>query len=301
MATNAQPPQKRPAGSDTPDAGAGSNAPEPGPEATGDEERPRFSRALIPAIGVSLSAFLLFGLQIGWPGHVLLVASLVLAFVFDRGLFKDLLLIGIGITIVSLTSVKADVSWDRFITIGTVLALAVSVPFLIDRFVYKRRAIRFPFRSGRKWTLVQKSYIGLVPLLGWLILPFYFIRSGAYLNWPRITDTSELVRFFIGVNAVGTWDELFFICTCFALLRRHFPVWQANLLQATIFVSFLWELGYTAWGPLLTVPFALLQGYIFTKTKSLTYVLIVHLTFDLVVFLAIVHAHNPDFFPFFLY
>ena len=50
--------------------------------------------------------------------------------------------------------------------------------------------------------------------LGWAILPFYFIRSGAYLNWPHITDASELARFFVGVNAVGTWDELFFIYTC---------------------------------------------------------------------------------------
>ena len=34
----------------------------------------------------------------------------------------------------------------------------------------------------------------------------------------------------------------------FALLRRHFPFWQANLLQAVVFVSFLWELGYRGWG-----------------------------------------------------
>ena len=78
-------------------------------------------------------------------------------------------------------------------------------------------------------------------------------------------------------------------------------MWQANLLQVGIFVSFLWELGYQAWGPFLTVPFALLQGYIFTRTRSLTYVVIVHLLFDAVVFLAIVHAHDRTFFPFFIY
>lgn len=259
------------------------------------------SLKLLPAAGVSICAVLLFGFDVGWPGHVVLVLSLGAAYLLDRGLAKDLLLIGIGITIVSTTSVKADVSWDRFFTIGTVLALAVAVPFVIDRFVYRRKTIRFPWRSGRKWTPVEKGYILAVPLLGWLILPFYFIGSGVYQNWPAIADGSELARFFVGVNAVGTWDELFFICTCFVLLRRHFPMWQANLLQATIFVSFLWELGYQSWGPLLTVPFALLQGYIFTKTRSLTYVIIVHLLFDVVVFLAIVHSHNPDFFPYFLY
>jgi membrane protease YdiL (CAAX protease family) len=263
-------------------------------------DRPVRSLALVPAVGVSLSAFLLFGLQLpGW-GHALLVVSLAGAFVVGRELGKDLTLIGVGIAIVSTTSVEADVSWDRFFTIGIVLALAVTAPFLIDRFVYKRRAIRFPWRTGQPWTRLEKAYIIAVPVLGWLILPFYFIDSGAYLNWPHITDASELGRFFVGVNAVGTWDELFFICTCFALLRRHFPMWQANLLQATIFVSFLWELGYREWGPLLTAPFALLQGYIFSKTGSLTYVLVVHLLFDLMVFLAIVHAHNPGVIPIFL-
>lgn len=253
------------------------------------------------AAGVSLSAFLLFALQLpGW-GHGLLVLSLVVAYLRNRELAKDLLLIGVGISIVSLTSVEADVSWERFLTIGTVLILAVTTPVVIDRLVFKRRAVRFPWKGEHKITTAEKIYVVAVPVLGWAILPFYFIRSGAYLNWPQITDASELARFFVGVNFVGTWDELFFICTCFALLRRHFPIWLANLLQATIFVSFLWELGYREWGPFLTAPFALVQGWLFARTGSLLYVLIVHLLFDAIVFMAIVHAHNPTWLPIFIY
>jgi len=60
-----------------------------------------------------------------------------------------------------------------------------------------------------------------------------------------------------------------------------------------VFVSFLWELGYRAWGPVLTIPFALLQAVIFLKTRSLGYVVTVHLLFDAVVFAVLVHAHNP--------
>ncbi len=46
-------------------------------------------------------------------------------------------------------------------------------------------------------------------------------------------------------------------------------------------------------GPLLTFPFALIQGgWTFTLTKSLTYVLVVHLLFDAVVFSVIVYAHT---------
>lgn len=102
-----------------------------------------------------------------------------------------------------------------------------------------------------------------------------------------------MARLFVGVGAVGIWDELFFICTVFVLLRRHFHDATANVLQAIVFVSFLWELGYRAWGPALTIPFALLQGFIFLRTRSLAYVVTVHLLFDAVVFLVLVHAHNP--------
>lgn len=256
---------------------------------------------LIPALAIALSAFALFALQLPLLGYPLLVGGLVWALLLDRALAQDLLLIGLGIAIVSTTSVEADVSWPSFIRIGIVLGAAVAVPFLVDRFVYRRRAVRFPWRSHEKKTRAELLYLFAVPALGWAILPFYFIRSGAYENWPNIENASELARFFVGVNAVGTWDELFFICTCFALLRRHFPVWQANLLQATIFVSFLWELGYRAWGPLLTIPFALLQGWLFSRTRSLGYVLIVHLLFDAIVFLAIVHAHHRDWIPIFVY
>lgn len=256
---------------------------------------------VLPAVGVAVSAVLLFGIHLPLPGYAVLVASLVGAFVLHRELFRDLLLIALGIGIVSTTSVAADISWDRFFLLGFVLTAAVAVPVLVDRLVYRRQAILFPWFTGGRWTRFQWSYIVAVPVLGYLILPVYFIRSGSYQNWPPIETASEFGRFFVGVNAVGLWDELFFMCVCFALLCRHFPMWQANILQATIFVSFLWELGYQSWGPLLTVPFALLQGYIFTRTKSLLYVVLIHLLFDAVVFLAIVHAHDRTFFPFFLY
>ncbi|MGO1855187.1 MAG: CPBP family intramembrane glutamate endopeptidase, partial [Microbacteriaceae bacterium] len=54
------------------------------------------------------------------------------------------------------------------------------------------------------------------------------------------------------------------------------------------------------WGPVLTIPFALLQGYIFLRTHSLAYVVTVHLLFDAVVFAVLVHAHNPGLLPIFL-
>jgi membrane protease YdiL (CAAX protease family) len=272
--------------------------------------RPALSWALVPAILLSGSAPLMFafrGLSLlqTIAAYGMLVLALIIALALDRssrtdGLFRDLLLIAVGMVIVSAVSVKADISWGNFFLLGFVLALAVSVPYLISRFVFRDRVIRFPWRGGWPWTRVQWGYLALVLFLGWLILPFYFISSGVYLNWPAVTRVDEIARLFVGVNAVGTWDELFFILTVFVLFRRHFPVWQANLLQMVIFVSFLWELGYQSWGPLLTIPFALLQGWIYSRTKSLPYVLTVHLLFDAVVFLVIVHARNPGALPIFL-
>ncbi|MEB4616451.1 CPBP family intramembrane glutamic endopeptidase [Leucobacter sp. M11] len=256
--------------------------------------------ALLPAALLAGAALFLFGFELDLVGYPLLAAALLTGFAGSRELGRDTLLIGAGLGVVSLTSVAADVSWPSFFRIGTVLALAVIVPVALDRLVFRRRVIRFPWRSRQKKSRAEIAYLIAVPVLGWLILPFYFVSSGAYQNWPSLVDGGELARFFVGVNAVGTWDELFFICITFALLRRHLPLWPANLLTAVIFVSFLWELGYRSWGPLLTFPFALLQGYLFDKTKSLGYVLIVHLLFDAIVFLAIVNAHHPGTIPFFL-
>ena len=261
---------------------------------------PLASWGLLPALLVSGSAILLFAVENDW-GYPPLVAGVVLAFLVDRALGRDLALIAIGMTIVSLHSMRADLSWGNIAVMGAVLTAAVGVPFALDRWVLRQGAIRFPMRRGTPWTSLERSWLVLVLLLGWLILPRYFITSGSYQNWPAVVELHEIARLFVGVNAVGIWDELFFICIVFTLYRRHFHLWTANVLQAIVFVSFLWELGYRSWGPALTIPFALVQGWIFSKTKSLTYVITVHLLFDLIVFLTIVHAHHRDWIAVFWY
>ncbi|GAA1802196.1 hypothetical protein GCM10009749_07840 [Agromyces neolithicus] len=259
---------------------------------------------LVPAVMVCGAAVLLFGVQVQLAGYAMLAVGLGAAWLTDRSgrtsrLLPDLFLIALGQVIISTISLAADISYPSIVRFAVVLGLAVVVPYVISRYWYGDRVIRFPWRTGNRWTRTQWLYLIFVTVAGWLILPFYFITSGVYQNWPTVTEPDEIARLFVGVNAVGTWDELFFICTVFALLRRHFPTWQANLMQTIVFVSFLWELGYQSWGPLLTIPFALIQGYTFKLTKSLTYVLIVHLIFDAVVFCVIVYAHNgwPAIFP----
>jgi membrane protease YdiL (CAAX protease family) len=253
--------------------------------------------ALVPAVLVCGAAVLLFGFMVPIAGYAMLAVGLIAAWLCDRSgrterLLADLALIAVGQVIISTVSLKADLSNEGMVRFAVVLGLAVLVPYVISRFVYREHVIRFPWRTGRRWNRTQWLYLIFVTLAGWLILPFYFITSGVYENWPTVTEPDTIARLFVGVAAVGTWDELFFICTVFVLLRRHFPSWQANLLQSIVFVSFLWELGYQSWGPLLTIPFALIQGYTFKLTKSLTYVFVVHMLFDAVVFAVIVYAHT---------
>ena len=256
---------------------------------------------LLPAVLLSGSAVLLFGVDLPVAGYAMVAASLLLAAVLDRALLKDLALIAAGMVIISTVPLNADLSLGHMAVMGSALTAAVLIPYLVSRYLYRDHAIRFPVRTGQRWTRIQVSYLALVVLLGYAILPVYLISTGVYQNWPDPSDPDVFVRLFVGINAVGIWDELFFVCTVYTLLRRHFPNWLANLLQAAIFASFLWEIGYQSWGPLLTVPFALLQGYTFSLTRSFTYVVSVHLLFDLVLFLALVHAHNRDWVPIFIY
>ncbi|UWF78262.1 MULTISPECIES: CPBP family intramembrane glutamic endopeptidase [Microbacterium] len=284
--------------------------------------------ALAPAAAVCAAAPAFFVLGWTWAGWVLLAAGVGAAAMIERrmpvtaaaaaarrddrgerptsggrrhpSLSRDLSLIGLGMLIVHSIPLAAELDDAAMLRFTAALGGAVLVPYVISRYVFRDRAISFPWRSGRRWGRLQWSWLVAVLVLGWLILPFYFITSGVYRNWP-VVDTPELIaRLFVGVGAVGIWDELFFICTVFALLRRHLPDHLANVLQAVVFVSFLWELGYRAWGPVLTIPFALLQGVIFLRTHSLGYVVTVHLLFDAVVFAVLVHAHNPGLLPIFL-
>lgn len=261
----------------------------------------RLGAGIVPAAAVCLAAPALFVLLQPLLGIALLVIGVGAAVALERrrvaasapSLARDLSLIAMGMLVVSSISLEAKLDTLSMLRFTLALGGAVALPYAVSRWVYRDRAIRFPWRGGGRWRGWQWGWLAAVLVLGWLILPFYFITSGVYRNWPVVDSPDLIGRLFVGVGAVGIWDELFFICTVFALLRRHLPDAAATLLQAVVFVSFLWELGYRAWGPVLTIPFALLQAVIFLKTRSLGYVVTVHLLFDAVVFAVLVHAHNP--------
>lgn len=246
------------------------------------------------------AAITLIGLQqplIGWP---LILFSILFLYPLKSESSKSLLIIIIGLSVLGITPISTDISYNHILLMGTQMVIAIALPSYLAITFLKKSPIKFPLSHKSKWSKGELFYIGLVIVLGYLIIPFYLINTSAYLNWTVEPNVSHIIRLFIGTNALGIWDELFFICIVLSLLQTIAPFRIANLIQATIFTSFLYELGFTGWGPLLIFPFALLQGLVFRNTSSLISLLLIHLSLDLILFLALIHAHIPDWLNIFL-
>ena len=121
----------------------------------------------------------------------MLVVSVAGGFLVDRDLGKSLLLIGFSLGLIGTISLAPDLTWANFVRMGSVLIVAVVVPYVVDRFVFKRHVVRFPINTGRRWTTAERWYVVIVVGLAWLIMPFYFINSGTYLNWPSVVNRAR--------------------------------------------------------------------------------------------------------------
>ena len=252
------------------------------------------SLACMCATGVLLIAL---QLPIGWVAMGLGVTLLLLASPHFR---KDILLIYLSLALLGITRIDTDVGYGHMAAMGLTLLLAVAIPYFVSRYVYKDYLVRFRWHHGRNWYKKEIFYVFFTVAVSYLLLPYYLSSTGAYLNWSVEPGLSFLTRLFIGTNALGIWDELFFVSTVLGILRRFLPFGWANIVQSVLFTSFLYELGFTGWGPLVLYPFALLQGYVFHRTESLLYVITIHLSLDLVLYLALIHAYYPDWIPLFL-
>lgn len=210
------------------------------------------------------------------------------------------MLLAAALSLLVITPISTDLSYGHFVWMGVTLIAAVLIPYLISTKVFKENILRFPLRHGRKWYRREIAYIFFAGTAAYLLLPFYLYQTGSYLNWDVHMDASHIIRLFIGTNALGIWDELFFVGVCLALLKQHMPFWWANSIQAALWTLFLYELGFRGWGPFVVFGFALSQGYIFRKSKSFLYILTIHLTIDFILFLALIHLHYPQYLDIFI-
>ncbi len=246
------------------------------------------------------STILLVGLQLKIEGFILLLISVVFLLLCNKRFRKDLFLIHISIGILGITPITTDVSYVHALVMGSGILAAVGIPYVVSRLLYKDHLVSFHFDYRRKWYKKEFLYITATAVVAYFLIPFYLHNTGAYINWRVEPGISYLTRFFIGINALGVWDELFFISTVLGILKRHMNFALANLIQAVFFSSFLYELGFTGWGFIMIYLLSIIQGYIYQKTGSLFYVITIHLTLDIILFLALINAHHPTWVPIFL-
>jgi membrane protease YdiL (CAAX protease family) len=256
---------------------------------------PPSPRLMASIVLLVITGVLLVGLQMKVPGWLACGLGVLSLLRTERDRAKAVLLPFILLAILGITPIGTELSNEHMARMGLALIAAIVVPSLLDRrWLAGAPLIRYPWRTGRAWTRREWGYIIATVVIAYFLFPYYLRESGAYLNWAVDRNAESVSRLFIGTNAVGLWDELAFIIVCLSVLRTFLPFRWANLVQAILFTSFLYELGFTSWGVIFIFPFALVQGLIFRMTESLAYVVTVHLSLDFVLFLAIINAHHPQ-------
>lgn len=204
-----------------------------------------------------------------------------------------------SIAILGLVGMGTDLDLQSILIMGSALIASVALPYIVSKYYFKEDWITFPIVFRGIWSRRRVLYIGLGMGVAYLLIPYYLRDTGAWQNWsfdPTLKDTLLLL---IGMLVVGAWDELYFVNTVMRLFRKTYGFWTSNLLQAVVFASLLYELGFRGWGFQMIFLFALIQGGIYHRTKSLVYLITVHLCIDAVLWAAMVHAHYPHLMPIF--
>ncbi len=246
------------------------------------------------------AAVLIMPLEQKAEGYAVLLAGVACLALAERYFAKHVVVLFGMLAVLGSTPIDTSIDLEHILRMGVPLGLAIAVPYLVFRYIYNEpHVIQYHF-AKHTFTRGQVGYILLALVASYLILPFWMQNTGGYMNWAVLLDPWHLFVLFLGTNGLGIWDELFFIVTVLGVLRHHLPFWQANIVQAVLFTSFLYELGFTGWAPFLIFPFALSQGLVFKYTKNLVYIIAIHLTIDLVLYLALINAHFPETLPLFI-
>lgn len=253
----------------------------------------RKSAKIISLVILMATAALLMPLEQKLAGYSVWLLGVISLLFADKNFAKHIVLVYFSLAVLGITPINTDISPLHMAVMAVTLLIAVAVPYIVTKYIYKEPVITYPFKKHR-WTRGHFGYLLLTATIGYLLLPFWMSNTGGYMNWSVPLDPTGITLLFIGTNGLGIWDELFFIVTVLALLRRHLPFIWANAIQAVLFTAFLYELGFRGWAPLAIYPFALLQGIVYKKTHNLLYIIAIHLTLDLVLFLALINAHHPQ-------
>lgn len=246
------------------------------------------------------TSLVLVGFENREVGIFLLLGGILTSLACSDNFRKNFGLIYFCLLVLGYMPISTTIDLPQALYMGLGLATVVIVPYLITKYVYKTNTIRFPSLKEKAWRKNRIFYLLFTAAIGYFIVPLMLKSTGSYLNWNIEPGFWNLLESYIGLNIVGIWDELFFVCTILAILQKHFPFLIANLAQAVLFTAFLYALAFEGWCVIVIYIFAIIQGYIFKKTKSLLYILAIHLTVDLVIHLSLVYLHLPYLFPYFI-
>jgi hypothetical protein len=106
----------------------------------------------------------------GWILYALGVTSLLAS---ERSFSKDFGLIYLSVGLLGMTPITTDTSFGHIISMSTTLGLAVLLPYLVVRFVYREDSIRYGTFLTRKWTRGECLWILFTLVLGYILLPYY--------------------------------------------------------------------------------------------------------------------------------
>src|SRR5256885_4616178 len=107
--------------------------------------------------------------MLGW---ILLCTGLVVLLFCSKQLRKDLFLIYISLALLGITPITTDISYFHIFQMGSTLSLAIAIPYLVSRFIYKDYHVRFKFHHGRSWYKTEILYIVFTAVIAYIVLPF---------------------------------------------------------------------------------------------------------------------------------
>ncbi|MEZ4607740.1 MAG: hypothetical protein R2880_09615 [Deinococcales bacterium] len=256
--------------------------------------------ALLKSLKPYLSLVLLLALVVLGVAFEAYVISAILAFglaislAFENPFRRKLYLaLASAVAILIIAPINTDLSYQHVVNLAVAFGLCLVVPALILK---GEKVIEFHFWP-KHFDRVDIIYTLISLPLAYAAFKLYFYLSPEVpFNWsqPPEAQNSALLKLFLGINAVGIWDELFFINTSYAIIRRLFNYPLANFAQAVIYTAILWDMAFRGVGPIIVYLFALSQGAMYERSKVLLWVLIVHMIVDYVLFQAIVSAHYPS-------
>lgn len=260
--------------------------------------------SLIPLLSLLMATLMLIPLDrnvLFLPLNVKLVLGIGASLLFSLSLIKEsrerrrlYLALALPLALLVFSPITTDLSWSHIALLASIFTAVLILPTLILR---RPEIITFKFWP-EKIDPIDLAYTVLAIPLAWSMLSLYLkiLSPEVPFNWvlPSEPDNLELFKLFMGINGVGIWDELFFINICYAILRALFPYRIANLAQSVIYMSVLYDMAFSGWGPVFVYILALTQGAMYERSKVLIWVLIVHLIVDYFLFQMIVTAYYPD-------